>query len=153
VHHEWVPTEESTPDSRVAGFDALWCVPASPYRSTEGALRPIRFAREHNVPFLGTCGGFQHAVLEYARNALGWTDASHAELTPGVGRHVISPLECSPVEVSGAVRYAPVQRMRTVISVRWSSTDIRSSWRRCSNRSERHSMAECRRSSRHSCTR
>jgi CTP synthase (UTP-ammonia lyase) len=37
----------------------------------EGALLAIRHARESAIPFLGTCGGFQHAVLEYARNVLG----------------------------------------------------------------------------------
>lgn len=44
-------------------FDGVWCVPASPYASMEGALAAIRFARETSRPFLGTCGGFQHAVL------------------------------------------------------------------------------------------
>lgn len=38
VAHEWVPTEQITTDARVAAYDALWCVPASPYPSTEGAL-------------------------------------------------------------------------------------------------------------------
>jgi len=67
---------------RAAGFDGFWCVPASPYRDIDGALRAIRFAREQRRPFLGTCGGFQHAVLEYARNVLGWADAEHGELAP-----------------------------------------------------------------------
>src|ERR1700730_13889159 len=52
----------------LAGFDGIWCVPASPYVSMEGALDAIRYARESRRPFLGTCGGFQHAVIEYARN-------------------------------------------------------------------------------------
>src|ERR1051326_7249674 len=52
VRYEWVPTEEIGDESRVSGFDALWCVPASPYRSMEGALRAVRFAREHGRPFL-----------------------------------------------------------------------------------------------------
>jgi CTP synthase (UTP-ammonia lyase) len=41
----------------------------------DGALFAIRHAREQNRPFLGTCGGFQHGVIEYARNVLGWQDA------------------------------------------------------------------------------
>ncbi len=72
---EWVPTEEIVSIARVTGFDGLWCVPASSYRSMEGALRAICFAREQGRPFLGTCGGFQHAVIEYARHVLGRTDA------------------------------------------------------------------------------
>src|SRR5687768_1501299 len=72
VRLEWVPTEEIHTTERFARFDALWCVPASPYRSMDGALLAIRFAREEGLPFLGTCGGFQHAVVEYARHVLGW---------------------------------------------------------------------------------
>jgi CTP synthase (UTP-ammonia lyase) len=64
VGFEWISTEEVTSVSRVSRFNGLWCVPASPYRSIEGALLAIRHARENAVPFLGTCGGFQHAVIE-----------------------------------------------------------------------------------------
>jgi len=46
------------------------------------ALRIIRYAREHDVPVLGTCGGYQHVVLEYACNVLGFADAAHAEYDP-----------------------------------------------------------------------
>lgn len=104
VGFEWVPTEEVTSASRISRFDGLWCVPASPYRSMDGALLAIRYARENLVPFLGTCGGFQHAVVEYARNVLGWADAEHAETAPDAARAVISPLECALVEVTGSVR-------------------------------------------------
>lgn len=112
VAHEWVPTDEITSGARVAWFDALWCVPASPYRSTEGALRAIRFAREQDRPFLGTCGGFQHAVLEYARSVLGWADAEHAETHPDAERLVVTPLACALVEAQGVVRFAPDSRLR-----------------------------------------
>jgi CTP synthase (UTP-ammonia lyase) len=112
VAHEWVPTDEITSDARVAGYDALWCVPASPYRSTEGALRAIRFAREQGRPFLGTCGGFQHAVLEYARSVLGWSAAEHAETSPDAELLVVTPLACALVEAEGAVRLLPGSRLR-----------------------------------------
>jgi CTP synthase (UTP-ammonia lyase) len=105
VDYEWVPTEEIRDTSRVSSFDGLWCVPASPYRSIEGALRAIRFAREQGRPFLGTCGGFQHAILEYARNVLGWTDAEHAETTPDAARRVITPLTCALVEKTDTIRF------------------------------------------------
>ena len=112
VAAEWVPTEEIARDDRVAAYDALWCVPASPYRSTAGALRAIRFARERGRPFLGTCGGFQHAVLEYARTVLGWTDAEHGETAPDAERLVVTPLECALVEARGVVRFRPGSRLR-----------------------------------------
>jgi CTP synthase (UTP-ammonia lyase) len=105
VRYEWIPTEEIEDESRVSGFDALWSVPASPYRSMEGALRAIRFAREQRRPFLGTCGGFQHAIIEYARNVLGWADAEHAETAPGATRPVVTPLACTLVEKTDTVRF------------------------------------------------
>lgn len=111
VEFDWVPTEQITNKKRVSDFDGLWCVPASPYRNMEGALLAIRYAREHLVPFLGTCGGFQHAVLEYARNVLGWADAEHAETSPDASRAVISPLACSLVEAVGTVRLLPGTRI------------------------------------------
>lgn len=101
---EWVPTDEIRDTSRIRGLDGLWCVPATPYRSMDGALCAIRFAREHRRPFLGTCGGFQHAIVEYARNVLGWADAEHAETAPLAARAVIAPLACSLVEVTGSIR-------------------------------------------------
>ena len=106
-----MPTGEIRDPSRVAAFDGLWCVPASPYRSMEGALLAIQFAREHGRPFLGTCGGFQHAIIEYARNVLGWADAEHAETAPGASRPVIAPLACGLVEATGAVRFRPGSRI------------------------------------------
>lgn len=107
VHHEWIPTTEIVGSLRVADHDGLWCVPASPYRNMDGALTAIRFAREQGRPFLGTCGGFQHAVIEYARNVLGWVDAEHAETAPDAIRPVIAPLACALVETTDAVHFAP----------------------------------------------
>jgi CTP synthase (UTP-ammonia lyase) len=111
VAFEWVPTTEILEPSRVAGFDGLWCVPASPYRSMEGALSAIQFAREQGRPFLGTCGGFQHAIIEYARNVLGWADAEHAETAPDAVRPVIAPLACALVEATDAVHLRPGSRI------------------------------------------
>ena len=117
VGFEWVPTDEATSDARLSPFDGLWSVPASPYRSMEGALRAIGHARQNAVPFLGTCGGFQHVVIEYARSVLGWTDAEHAETAPGAARAVISPLECALVDVARAVRLFPGTRIAAAYGV------------------------------------
>lgn len=117
VGFEWVFTEEVTSIARISRFDGLWCVPASPYRSMDGALLAIRYTRESAVPFLGTCGGFQHAVVEYARNVLGWPDAEHAETAPGAARAVISPLACALVEAVGSVRLFPGSRISTAYGV------------------------------------
>jgi CTP synthase (UTP-ammonia lyase) len=111
LEFRWLATETIDSDAVLAPFDALWCVPASPYRSMVGALRAIRFARERPLPFLGTCGGFQHAVVEYARNVLGWADAEHAETAPDAARPVIAPLACSLVEITNKVRLLPGSRI------------------------------------------
>jgi CTP synthase (UTP-ammonia lyase) len=114
---EWIPTETITDTSRVADFDGIWCVPASPYRSMEGALSAIRYAREQERPFLGTCGGFQHAVIEYARNVLSWADAEHAETAPDAVRPVITPLACSLVEATDAIRFRDGSRIAAAYGV------------------------------------
>lgn len=117
VGFEWIPTEEITSAARLSNFDGLWCVPASPYRSMDGALLAIRHARESATPFLGTCGGFQHAVIEYARNVLGWADADHSETAPDAVRAVISPLECALVETTSAVQLYPGTRIASAYGV------------------------------------
>lgn len=100
------------PAEQLAEFDGIWCVPASPYANPAGALDAIRYAREHQVPFLGTCGGFQHAVIEYARNVLGLQTADHAEDHPTGETLVISPLSCSLVEKSEEITLAETGILR-----------------------------------------
>jgi CTP synthase (UTP-ammonia lyase) len=92
VEPHWLPTDAIDADDPLAGADAVWCVPASPYRSTDGALRAIGTARETGRPFLGTCAGFPHDILEYARAVIGWADAEHGETAPDAARQVIAPL-------------------------------------------------------------
>lgn len=102
TQYDWLATRTIRNEDDLAGYDAIWLVPASPYDSLEGAITAVRYARQNAIPFLGTCGGFQHALLEYARNVMGWSDAAHAE-TDREGRMVISPLACSLVEKSDAI--------------------------------------------------
>jgi CTP synthase (UTP-ammonia lyase) len=90
--------------------DGIWCAPASPYENTEGAIAAIRYARESDTPFLGTCGGFQHAVLEFVRNVLGDGKAEHAELNPSAQQLAITPLTCELVEVSAPIEGVPGTR-------------------------------------------
>lgn len=112
----WLATKECEhiADSILATYDALWCVPGSPYESMNGALRAIRFAREQGVPFLGTCGGFQHALIEYAHNALGLAEADHAEYNPDGVMLLMSPLVCSLVEKDGKVTFRPGSRIAAI---------------------------------------
>ncbi|MEI2265780.1 CTP synthase C-terminal region-related (seleno)protein [Erwinia sp. CGal63] len=102
VTAEWLPTETLTSPATLQSFDAIWVVPGSPYKNDDGAFMAITYARENNVPFLGSCGGFQYALIEYARHVMGWHDAAHAE-TDSTGRMVIAPLSCSLVEQTGDI--------------------------------------------------
>jgi CTP synthase (UTP-ammonia lyase) len=113
---EWLPTRRlaSAPDSDLGAFDALWCVPGSPYESMDGALRAIRFARESGTPFLGTCGGFQHAILEIARNVIGLVNADHTESSPAAEAPVIHRLACSLVGAKGRVTFAEGSALRAI---------------------------------------
>jgi CTP synthase (UTP-ammonia lyase) len=99
----WVPTPEAG-RSGLEEFDAIWLAPGSPYRSEAGAVRAVHIAREHRIPFLGTCAGFQHAMLEFARHECGLPGIGHAENDPLAERHLIVPLVCSLVAREGAVQ-------------------------------------------------
>jgi len=112
----WLGTETLARDGlgKLADCDGLWCVPASPYASMGGALSAIRYARENSVPFLGTCGGFQHALLEYAQNVLGLSDAVHAETSPDAAQPLISRLACTLVEKEGQIVLARDSRIATI---------------------------------------
>jgi CTP synthase (UTP-ammonia lyase) len=103
----WVPTADVTGPDAVAGFDGIWVVPGSPYQSQDGAIAAVRAARENNIPFLGTCGGFQHAMLEYARNVCGLTTAGHAEYSPELEDALIVPLSCSLVGHEAPINVEP----------------------------------------------
>jgi CTP synthase (UTP-ammonia lyase) len=91
----WVASTEARAMPDLTAFDGIWIVPGSPYADRDGVLFAIRTARTAGVPLLGTCGGFQHTVLEYARNVLG-LDVDHAEDPAGAAAGpIIVPLACS----------------------------------------------------------
>ncbi len=117
-HWEWVHTSTLMGDlsDRLADYDGVWCVPASPYANTRGALNAIRFARETGRAFLGTCGGFQHAIMEYAEAVWG-VAATHAETDPDAIDPVIAPLTCSLVEQSGELYFEPRSRLASIYGV------------------------------------
>jgi CTP synthase (UTP-ammonia lyase) len=120
VAWDWIgtPAVEAEPSGQLSPYHAVWCAPASPYASMDGALRAIRFAREAPRPFLGTCGGCQHALLEYARNALGIVEADHAESNPSARMPLIAELSCAMVEKSGSVLLEPGSRIAGICGKR-----------------------------------
>ncbi len=126
---EWVGTDTITDAPRqLAAFAGFWCVPGSPYRSLDGALAAIRFAREMRRSFLGTCGGFQHALIEFARHVAGIAGADHAETAQTTchpiddmsGRPepelVITPLACSLVGRHNLITFTPGSQLHRLFA-------------------------------------
>jgi CTP synthase (UTP-ammonia lyase) len=111
---ETVPQAGTDTAAFLAGYDGLWCVPGSPYRSMEGALAAIRTARETRLPFLGTCGGFQHALIDYMREVLDQRAADHAESNPEAEMAVIAPLACSLKGATGTIHLTPGSRLAAI---------------------------------------
>ena len=85
-------------------FDGFWLIPASPYKNMQNVLTLIQFAREQNQTFLGTCGGYQHAALEFARNVLGFKQAGNAEVDSNTTMPLISALVCRLSNHAGCIK-------------------------------------------------
>lgn len=117
---DWLGTETLPGDAAemrrlLAGYHGVWCLPGSPYRKMEAALAAIQVARVDGIPFIGTCGGFQHAVIEFTRNVLGRADADHAESNPDVAMPVITQLACALVGETGSVRFKAGSRLADAV--------------------------------------
>jgi CTP synthase (UTP-ammonia lyase) len=100
VESEWLPTPSllaAGAETKLEDFDGLWASPGSPYTSFDG----IEFARRRDWPFLGTCGGFQYAFIEFARNVLNIRDANSAENNSGSKNIIIYPVACAVPERKG----------------------------------------------------
>ncbi len=106
VEAVWVSTEHIKP-SLFSEFSGIWVAPGSPYQNLEKTLWAIRHARENQIPCFGTCGGFQHIILEYARNVLNFQDAQHAEYDPYASELFISQLPCSLVGREMKLEFVP----------------------------------------------
>jgi CTP synthase (UTP-ammonia lyase) len=77
----------------LADLDGLWGAPGGPFASNDGLLAAIRCARESGLPYLGTCAGFQYALIEFTRNVLGLQAADSADNGPSP-HVVITPVSC-----------------------------------------------------------
>lgn len=99
---QWIQTLDISKDveAQFSEFDAVWCVPASPYHNMQGVLDVLSYVRVNKIPFLGTCGGYQHAFVEYAKNVLTITNAGHAEVNPETKSPIVTPLACALRETS-----------------------------------------------------
>jgi CTP synthase (UTP-ammonia lyase) len=109
----WVSTADVS-ERTVEEVSGIWIAPGSPYKSLGNTLAVIRAARERRVPTLGTCGGCQHIILEYAKHVLGFQDAMHAEYDPYASNLFVSQLECSLVGRALPLRFKPGSRIAAI---------------------------------------
>ena len=96
VRLEWIHSEKIDEDnvaSKLGHLQGILVAPGFGDRGIEGKITAIRFVRENNIPFLGICLGMQCAVIEFARNVLGWKDAHSTEMNPNTKHPVIDFME------------------------------------------------------------
>ncbi|MDT8782005.1 MAG: CTP synthase [Candidatus Bathyarchaeota archaeon] len=96
---------ESVPESvsELSKYDGVFVPYGFGPRGTEGKIAAIKYARENDIPFLGICYGFQLAVIEFARNVCGLTDANSTEINPETPYPVIDLMpEQRGIEIKGA---------------------------------------------------
>ena len=108
VDARWLPSPDA---ASAAAADGLWVVPGTPYRDDDAVLEAIHRARSAGMPMLGTCGGFQYMLVEFARNVAGLGDAAHAETTPDAPDPVVARLSCSLVGEEREVTAVPGTRV------------------------------------------
>lgn len=96
VSIEWIHSESITDENvqdKFKGLTGIIVAPGFGQRGIEGKITAIKYVRENDIPFLGICLGMQCAVIEFARNVLGFKDANSTEMNPGTTNPVIDLLE------------------------------------------------------------
>ena len=103
VKAHFVSSEDITPDNveeKLSGMAGAIICPGFGQRGTEGKIAAIQHTRTHNIPTFGICLGMQMMVIEFARHALGYTDANSTEMTPDTQHPVIALME-EPKPITG----------------------------------------------------
>jgi CTP synthase len=91
IHSEYL-TEENVAE-KLAPLDGILVAPGFGNRGIEGKIAAVKYVREHGIPFFGICLGMQCAVVEFARNVLGFHDAHTTEVEPATTHPVIALME------------------------------------------------------------
>lgn len=109
VKIRWIDSEELTKENAgyiLQGVDGILVPGGFGTRGTEGKIAAIEYAREQKIPFLGICLGMQMAIVEFARNVLGYKDAHSIELAPDTTHPVIALMEeqNGVVNIGGTLR-------------------------------------------------
>lgn len=96
VKVRWIHSEHLTAKNAAntcKGLDGLLVAPGFGERGFEGKVETVRYARENKIPYFGICYGMQAAVIEYARNVLGWEDANTTEVNANSSKPVIALMD------------------------------------------------------------
>ena len=109
VEAAWLPSPRA---AEAAGADAIWVAPGTPYADDDAVLAAIGRAVDDGTPLLGTCGGFQYAVLALVRRA--GLAAAHAESEPEAEDPLIAPLACSLYGEEREVTCVPGTRLAEI---------------------------------------
>jgi CTP synthase len=91
IHSEFL--NDKTAEKQLKNLDGILVAPGFGSRGIEGKIDTVRYARENKVPFLGICLGMQMAVIEFARNVLGYSDANSTEMNGNTKHPVINLME------------------------------------------------------------
>ena len=91
IHSEHI--DATNIDEKLAGLDGILVAPGFGERGIEGKIEAVRYAREKKVPFFGICLGMQMAVIEYARNIVGFSDANSTEMNDKTPHPVVNLME------------------------------------------------------------
>ena len=132
IHIKWIDSETVTKESAPELFEDVSgiLVPGGfGNRGIEGKLTAIRYARENRIPFLGLCLGLQLAIVEFARNVLGYEDANSVELDPDTTHPVIAlmPDQQGVTDIGGTLRlgaYPCVLDERSIASKLYGTNEI-----------------------------
>jgi CTP synthase len=109
IHIDYVDSEQLEQDTaQLAGMDAILVPGGFGERGVEGKIQAVRYAREHQVPYLGICLGMQVAVIEYARHVLGYQAAHSTEFVADTPHPVIA-LVTEWTEADGTVQQRDAQ--------------------------------------------
>jgi CTP synthase len=91
VHSEFLNKDNAK--LKLAHLDGVLVAPGFGERGIDGKIDAVQYVRENNVPFLGICLGMQMAVIEFARNVLGITDAASTEMNASTNNPIIGLME------------------------------------------------------------
>jgi len=107
VHIAWINAEklnESNLTKKLKDIDGILVPGGFGRRATQGKMLAIQYARENNIPFFGICYGMQLAVIEYARNVLGYKDANTTEIDQATKLPLIHTKEAEDTNIGGTLR-------------------------------------------------